>query len=267
MAGLSAKDQKELIRSLEEQGVVVSVSSTNQAWRFHTPDGRYIGQYHSTTSDYRGHMPVRSALKRFGYHWPFDGYTPPKEKHESKEAEAPAPEPVVEPQPVVEPEPEPVVTVPKLNTSTLEDTKAAIELLEAEGQRLYSHRLVDLGINSHRVRAHMSKLGYRHEKEKVYQGRTYWVKDDPKPVKTSSAPKPAPPKVIDHATKNIRTVIGTKEQVPVSDTATATKPKRNYEQVKMNERMLSMNLSDLRDAYLAIGKVLVLHVRDIEDGE
>jgi len=77
MAGLSAKEQRELLASLEEQGV--PMRQVKSGIRLEFPDGS-TEMLHRTPSENRGTMNLRASIRRAGYQWPFDGQRPKKDR-------------------------------------------------------------------------------------------------------------------------------------------------------------------------------------------
>jgi hypothetical protein len=69
VAGLSAKEIKEIVKHIEPQGVVVE--KTKDGLRLKLPNGETAG-VHWTGSDSRGGMALRASLKRAGVSWPWD---------------------------------------------------------------------------------------------------------------------------------------------------------------------------------------------------
>jgi hypothetical protein len=80
MAGLSRKEQKTLLTSMEKQGATL-VEKANGTLIFF-PQGEST-MVHRTPSDMNGHKPIRSMALRSGFEWPFDGQRPKKTNEEA----------------------------------------------------------------------------------------------------------------------------------------------------------------------------------------
>ena len=69
MSGLSQKEVKELLDSLDEQGALLMKVKKGVLVKF--PDGS-MTTVHRTNSDYRSTLNMRAVVKRAGLAWPFD---------------------------------------------------------------------------------------------------------------------------------------------------------------------------------------------------
>lgn len=70
MAGLSQKDTKTLLDSLEQQGAVII--PRKNGWTVRFINGDTLG-VHKTASDTKSFDAMRAVVKRAGLNWPFDG--------------------------------------------------------------------------------------------------------------------------------------------------------------------------------------------------
>jgi hypothetical protein len=69
MSGMSPKEIRTLLKSLDEQGV--NMKRTKNGYLLYLPDGR-TESVHLTPSEYKGTLALRASIKKAGLKWPTD---------------------------------------------------------------------------------------------------------------------------------------------------------------------------------------------------
>jgi hypothetical protein len=81
MKPMPPKDQRALLKSLEQQGC--TIKETTSGWRILLPNGGTIG-LHKSEGDRRSRLNLRAAILRAGLEWPLGDKTTHQRRRKSK---------------------------------------------------------------------------------------------------------------------------------------------------------------------------------------
>lgn len=229
MAGLSKKDLRAVLKSLEAQGCTLRPVS-NGTW-VGFPNGKST-TFHRTESDHRSALNQRARVKAAGLTWPFDN-----EDNSKKEPD--------------------MGRTPDKNIE--KNVREAIELLVSDtGASVFStEQIAELaGENAPSTRRAMIRLGYR-----SLGHRKGWAHEStfaPEPVEEPAIEVPAP--YLMTATESALTEALTVQPRPIT-----SKPQREAKVVDMSLIPAEMLVADLSLAYQAIGYRMDIVLRRIDN--